>query len=65
MIGVPFGVTAENESEEGKNTEGTDYENHLRQGRVLLSVEPRTNEDQEKIQNEWDRINASFNTSGT
>jgi len=59
LYGIPFGVTAENEGAEGQQKEGEDYENHLREGRVLLSVEPRSAEDREKIQAEWDRINAN------
>lgn len=59
LFGIPFGVTAEDESGESKTKGEADYESHLRQGRVLLSVEPRSAEDQEKIQHEWDKINAS------
>lgn len=59
IFGIPFGTTAENESAEPLEKDLTDYESHLRQGRVLLSVEPRTAEDREDIQREWDRINAS------
>ncbi|MEO6724462.1 MAG: hypothetical protein ABIP14_04100 [Blastocatellia bacterium] len=64
IFGIPFGVTAETESKEPQEKADADYEAHLRQGRVLLSVEPRSAEDQEKIQREWDRINANINTSG-
>lgn len=60
LYGIPFGVTAEKEGEESSQKDGEDYEAHLRQGRVLLSVEPRTAEDREEIQSEWDRINANF-----
>ena len=65
VFGIPFGVTAEKESEEPQEKVDADYEKHLRQGRVLLSVEPRTAEDRERIQHEWDRINtSSTNTTG-
>jgi len=64
IFGIPFGVTAERENEDSAEKAEVDYESHLRQGRVLLSVEPRTAEDREKIEMEWDRINASVKASG-
>ena len=62
MYGIPFGDRAEKESE-GEHQGGSEYENSLRQGKILLSVEPHTEEDRERIQREWDKINATIHTS--
>ncbi|HEX9004768.1 MAG TPA: hypothetical protein VGB07_32950 [Blastocatellia bacterium] len=51
LYGIPFAAMAENEV--------ANYEAKVRDGQVLLSVEPRSPEDREKIQRGWDRINAS------
>jgi hypothetical protein len=50
LYGIPLGAMAENEV--------ADYEAKVREGKVLLSVEPHTPEDREKIKRGWDRINA-------
>jgi hypothetical protein len=64
LFGIPFGELAERESGE-KQQEGdrdqeahAHYENSIREGKVILSVEPRTAEDRERIGQEWDRISA-------
>ncbi len=51
LYGIPFAAMAENEV--------ANYESKIRDGQVLLSIEPRSQEDREKIQHGWDRINAS------
>jgi hypothetical protein len=65
LFGIPFGELAERESGEKQGEGNTDrkdpadYENSIRQGKVILSVEPRTAEDRERISQEWDRIGAN------
>jgi len=58
LYGIPFGELAEREGGEKRREGEADYENSIRQGKVILSVEPRTAEDRERIEREWDRINA-------
>jgi len=65
LFGIPFGELAERESDEKRQETDTDpethahYENSIRQGKVILSVEPRTAEDRARIAQEWDRISAN------
>jgi hypothetical protein len=62
MYGVAFGDRAEKEGE-GEHQSGSEYEQSLRQGKILLSVEPHTEEDRERIQREWDKINAGVHSN--
>lgn len=51
MYGIPFSEMAGNEV--------ANYESKIREGKVLLSIEPHSPEDREYIQRGWDKISES------
>ncbi len=58
MYGIPFSEMAGNEiaNNEAKIQEGKNYASRIKEGKILISVVPRSPEDQEKIQRVWSAI---------
>ncbi|HMV51553.1 MAG TPA: hypothetical protein PLD20_01455 [Blastocatellia bacterium] len=63
MYGIPMAEMAGNETatqENNKLRRGVDYHAQLNEGKVLISVEPHSPEDRERIEHAWKEISSSF-----
>lgn len=59
MYGIPFAEMAGNELADQQNDklrQGVDYHTRLREGKVLISVEPHSPEDRERVKQTWKQI---------
>ena len=55
IYGIPFSEMAGNEIAKNEN-ETANYQTRINEGKILLSVEPHSQEDREKIQRAWSAI---------